>query len=164
MKICWPSNSGLLLFMWPHPSMTSMRDRLVSLKWLAMEESRLRFRRTCGMRSYQYTFYIFYINLTFCVRWVLMSFISCPGFPSAWPTLLPTHPSSYVWVLPRPGCASRMLLQSEITPFYQVLCALEVAGHYDTIGKQLMQYITLFFPRHIKRFRAQRYADRVSNS
>jgi len=43
----------------------------------------------------------------------------------------------------------------------QVLCALEVAGHYDTIGKQLMQYITLFFPRHIKRFRAQRYADRV---
>lgn len=45
----------------------------------------------------------------------------------------------------------------------QVLCALEVAGHYDTIGKQLMQYITLFFPRHIKRFRAQRYADRVGN-
>jgi len=42
-----------------------------------------------------------------------------------------------------------------------VLCALEVAGHYDTVGKQLMQYITLFFPRHIKRFRAQRYADRV---
>jgi len=42
-----------------------------------------------------------------------------------------------------------------------VLCALEVAGHYDLIGKQLMQYITLFFPKHIKRFRAQRYADRV---
>jgi hypothetical protein len=42
-----------------------------------------------------------------------------------------------------------------------VLCALEVAGHYDQIGKQLMQYITLFFPKHIKRFRAQRYADRV---
>lgn len=42
-----------------------------------------------------------------------------------------------------------------------VLCALEVAGHYDHIGKQLMQYITLFFPKHIKRFRAQRYADRV---
>lgn len=42
-----------------------------------------------------------------------------------------------------------------------VLCALEVAGHYDQVGKQLMQYITLFFPPHIKRFRAQRYADRV---
>ena len=48
-----------------------------------------------------------------------------------------------------------------IETLFQVLCALEVAGHYDTIGKQLMQYITLFFPRHIKRFRAQRYADRV---
>ena len=40
-----------------------------------------------------------------------------------------------------------------------VLCALEVAGHYDQIGKQLMQYITLFFPKHIKRFRAQRYLE-----
>jgi hypothetical protein len=38
-----------------------------------------------------------------------------------------------------------------------VLCALEVAGHYDHVGKQLMQYITLFFPKHIKRFRAQAY-------
>ena len=36
----------------------------------------------------------------------------------------------------------------------RVLSALEIAGHYD---KQLMQYITLFFPKHIKRFRAQRY-------
>lgn len=42
-----------------------------------------------------------------------------------------------------------------------VLCALEVAGHYDHNGKQLMQYIILFFPKQIKRFRAQRYADRV---
>ena len=61
------------------------------------------------------------------------------------PSLILTSSSTYV----------------EIISFYQVLCALEVAGHYDTIGKQLMQYITLFFPRHIKRFRAQRYADRV---
>ena len=38
----------------------------------------------------------------------------------------------------------------------KVLSALEVAGHYDLTGKQLMQYITLFFPKHIKRFRAQR--------
>lgn len=43
----------------------------------------------------------------------------------------------------------------------KVLSALEVAGHYDLTGKQLMQYITLFFPKHIKRFRAQRYNDRV---
>jgi hypothetical protein len=42
-----------------------------------------------------------------------------------------------------------------------VLCALEVAGHYDAVGKQLMQYITLFFPKHMRRFRAQRYTDRV---
>jgi len=42
-----------------------------------------------------------------------------------------------------------------------VLCALEVAGHFDHNGKQLMQYIALFFPKHIKRFRAQSYADRV---
>ena len=38
----------------------------------------------------------------------------------------------------------------------KVLSALEVAGHFDLTGKQLMQYITLFFPKHIKRFRAQR--------
>ena len=38
-----------------------------------------------------------------------------------------------------------------------VLCALEVAGHYDHNGKQLMQYIILFFPKQIKRFRAQRW-------
>lgn len=42
-----------------------------------------------------------------------------------------------------------------------VLCALEVAGHYDYVGKQLMQYIILFFPKHTRRFRAQRYVDRV---
>jgi len=42
-----------------------------------------------------------------------------------------------------------------------VLCALEVAGHFDHNGKQLMQYIALFFPEHIRRFRAQCYADRV---
>ena len=40
----------------------------------------------------------------------------------------------------------------------KVLSALEIAGHYDNGGKQLMQYITLFFPKHIKRFRAQRWA------
>jgi len=44
---------------------------------------------------------------------------------------------------------------------HNVLCALDIAGHFDTNGKQLMQYIALFFPKHIKRFRAQRYADRV---
>lgn len=42
------------------------------------------------------------------------------------------------------------------TVLLQVLSALEVAGHYDLTGKQLMQYITLFFPKHIKRFRAKR--------
>ena len=42
-----------------------------------------------------------------------------------------------------------------------VLCALEVAGHYDCTGKQLTQYVLLFFPRGMKRFRAQRYVDRV---
>ena len=43
----------------------------------------------------------------------------------------------------------------------QVLCALEVAGHYSLTGKQLMQYIILFFPKHTRRFRAQKYVDRV---
>ena len=38
----------------------------------------------------------------------------------------------------------------------KVLSAMEIAGHYD---KQLMQYITLFFPKHIKRFRAQRLVN-----
>ena len=28
-----------------------------------------------------------------------------------------------------------------------VLCALEIAGHFDITGKQLMQYIILFFPK-----------------
>jgi len=41
-----------------------------------------------------------------------------------------------------------------------VLCALEIAGHFHN-GKQLMQYIALFFPKHIKRFKAQGYAPRV---
>ena len=44
----------------------------------------------------------------------------------------------------------------------QVLCALEVAGHYSLTGKQLMQYIILFFPKHTRRFRIkQKYVDRV---
>jgi len=42
-----------------------------------------------------------------------------------------------------------------------VLCALEIAGHFDITGKQLMQYIILFFPKGIKRFKAFRYVDRV---
>ena len=42
-----------------------------------------------------------------------------------------------------------------------MLCALEVAGHYSLTGKQLMQYIILFFPKHTRRFRAQKYVDRV---
>ncbi len=44
-----------------------------------------------------------------------------------------------------------------------VLCALEVAAHYDTNGKDLMQYVTLFFPpRSMRRFKARRcYKDRV---
>lgn len=43
-----------------------------------------------------------------------------------------------------------------------VLCALEVAGHYDCTGKQLTQYVLLFFPRGMKRFRvAHRYVDRI---
>jgi hypothetical protein len=44
-----------------------------------------------------------------------------------------------------------------------VLCALEVAAHYDPIGKNLMQYVILFFPpRSMRRFKARRcYKDRV---
>ena len=42
-----------------------------------------------------------------------------------------------------------------------VLSALEVAVHFDESGKELMHYIALFFPRTMKRFRAQRYTDRV---
>lgn len=42
-----------------------------------------------------------------------------------------------------------------------ILCSLEVANRFDLIGKQLTQYIILFFPRHIKRFRAQKYNDKV---
>ena len=36
-----------------------------------------------------------------------------------------------------------------------------MAGHYSLTGKQLMQYIILFFPKHTRRFRAQKYVDRV---
>jgi len=42
-----------------------------------------------------------------------------------------------------------------------VLTALEVAGHFDSVGKELKHYIILFFPPHLLRFRAGRYADRV---
>lgn len=44
-----------------------------------------------------------------------------------------------------------------------VLCALEVAAHYDANGKALMQYIILFFPpKSMRCFKAQRcYKDRV---
>lgn len=44
-----------------------------------------------------------------------------------------------------------------------VLCALEVAAHYDANGKNLMQYVILFFPpRSMRRFKARRcYKDRV---
>jgi hypothetical protein len=44
-----------------------------------------------------------------------------------------------------------------------VLCALEVAAHYDSNGKALMQYIILFFPpKSLRCFKAQRcYKDRV---
>ena len=42
-----------------------------------------------------------------------------------------------------------------------VLSALEMAGHFSLLGKQLTQYILLFFPKSTRRFRAQRYADRV---
>lgn len=44
-----------------------------------------------------------------------------------------------------------------------VLCALEVAAHYDSNGKNLMQYVILFFPpQSMRRFKARRcYKDRV---
>ena len=43
-----------------------------------------------------------------------------------------------------------------------VLSTLEFACHYDAIGKSLMQYVTLFFPRNMRRFRiSRRYKDRV---
>jgi len=43
-----------------------------------------------------------------------------------------------------------------------VLCALEVACHYDATGKALMQYVVLFFPKGMRRFKAKRcYKDRV---
>ena len=44
-----------------------------------------------------------------------------------------------------------------------VLCALEVAAHYDSNGKNLMQYVILFFPpQSLRRFKARRcYKDRV---
>lgn len=44
-----------------------------------------------------------------------------------------------------------------------VLCALEVAGHYDSNGKNLMQYVIFFFPPNsMRRFKARRcYKDRV---
>lgn len=38
-----------------------------------------------------------------------------------------------------------------------VLCALEVAAHYDANGKNLMQYVILFFPpKSMRRFKARR--------
>ena len=44
-----------------------------------------------------------------------------------------------------------------------VLCALEVAAHYDSNGKNLMQYVILFFPpRSMRSFKLRRcYKDRV---
>ena len=54
MKTCWPPDTGLLLCTWPRHSMTSTRGKLASWKWLAMEESKQRCRRTCGMRFFQY--------------------------------------------------------------------------------------------------------------
>ncbi len=42
-----------------------------------------------------------------------------------------------------------------------VLSALGVAQHFNSTAKQLMQYIFLFFPKSTRRFRAQRYDDRV---
>lgn len=39
--------------------------------------------------------------------------------------------------------------------------ALEIAGRFDATGGQLPEYIYLFLPRCISRFRAQRYCDRV---
>lgn len=44
-----------------------------------------------------------------------------------------------------------------------VLCALEVAAHYDSNGKNLMQYVILFFPpQSMRRFKSRRcYKDRV---
>ena len=37
-----------------------------------------------------------------------------------------------------------------------VLCALEVASHYDAAGRGLLQYVVLFLPRHMARFKVKR--------
>jgi len=43
-----------------------------------------------------------------------------------------------------------------------VLSSLEVASHYDSTGRGLLQYVVLFFPRQMKRFKVKRcYKDRV---
>jgi len=43
-----------------------------------------------------------------------------------------------------------------------VLSALEVACHYDENGRALMQYVVLFFPKQMKKFKLKRcYKDRV---
>jgi len=58
-------------------------------------------------------------------------------------------------------------LQLVPPPLYEqfldcVLTSLDIAAHFDACGKQLMQYIILFFPeKQIRRFRARKYVDRV---
>lgn len=44
-----------------------------------------------------------------------------------------------------------------------VLRALQFASSFDQTGQQLTQYIILFFPREMKRYRAQKYMDKVSS-
>ena len=130
--------------------MTSTRGKLASWKWLAMEESKQRCRRTCGMRFFQYL-------LCSDMIFDLARFFLCSTNTSSNSSRFTCTSASLTRWLKR---SNKEIISLHVQ---QVLCALEVAGHYDTIGKQLMQYITLFFPRHIKRFRAQRYADRVGN-
>ncbi len=72
---------------------------------------------------------------------------------SAWEQVFPLLDQHFLRLVPG-HCYERFL--------DTVLEALEVASRFDRTGKQLMQYIVLFFPRHIRRFRvAQRYDDRV---
>ncbi len=72
---------------------------------------------------------------------------------SAWEQVFPMLDQHFLRLVP--GHRYEQFLDS-------VLQALEVAGHFDQTGRQLMQYIVLFFPRHIRCFRvARRYDDRV---
>ena len=45
-----------------------------------------------------------------------------------------------------------------------VLSALEVACHYDENGRALMQYVVLFFPKQMKKFKLKRYKSQFQTS